>query len=148
MKQLLLIPCFFLAVQTTFSQPVHKSTYLIVRIGVAYNYNNDRFYTLNAEAGNPYADEVYRLLPYITKKDADHTKASFYDEYKNDFYYYNYFPNATEAILYLSEHGWQLVTVYNEIASGTRDIAPAGSLNYYPVTTVSSQPVYYFKKDL
>ena len=121
-----------------------KYTYLVVRLNYDYDKENDKaFFTINAESGNPYANEVYGLRPYKLDKKTINPGGSFFSTKTNiDTALYNYFQNGTEALMFLAQKNWELLTVYNQITSDYRLI------NDHPYTTISSYPVYYLKKEI
>jgi hypothetical protein len=125
-----------------------QTTYIIVRIDEAKNANQDKFYKINAEAGNPFASDIYALVTFNTQKGADNSTAAFFAKQNGSTTaLYNYFSTPTEALLYLAEKEWQLVSVSTEIISGSTNVPRVGNVEYFPVTTVASRPVYYFKKE-
>jgi len=99
-----------------------------------------KYYTINTDTNNPHATGIYALVPYKLSKAKNYANtlgASFYYE-RNDStkYYFNYFRSATEALLFLSEMNWELVTVISEANWTTGQIF------------IESRPVYYFKKEI
>lgn len=147
---MLLIAILITNAVTGFSQQSKRNTYLIVRFESGVNYNNDRydrFFYILAEGGNPYATDVYRLLPFKTGTLEVNTGGSFfYGEIDSVSKYYNYFNTHTAAMEYMAKKGWQLVTVISEIYTEVKRDYKSLSDNEYPI--VSSKPVYYFKKEL
>lgn len=133
-----------------FSQGKVVNQYLLVRIDVNYNKLAKQYYCIiNAESGCDSAELFYSLKKFDTKKDADNAGAILYPG-KNDSVklYYNYFSSPTQVLNFISNNGWELVTVYTETSSGSA-IADNGNIEQrYPITTVSSRPVYCFKKTL
>ena len=121
---------------------------MIVRIDYDYNKSSETpFYKIYAEQGNPFAKEVYALIPFKTDKKAINTDGAYFHERTDTSkIFYNYFKNVTEALLFLSENKWELVSIYNQITSDYKTERVRG--DYYPYTTVSSYPVYYFKKEI
>jgi hypothetical protein len=144
MKSIILIACSLLFSGTIYSQKDLKYTYLIVKIESDFDRTNLKsFYKINAERGNPFANEVYGLIQYYTGKKAVNTGASYFPAASDTAQlFYNYFNNVTQAILYLSQNKWELVSVFNQVSS---DKSTDGG---YPYTTFSSYPVYYFKKEI
>jgi len=121
-----------------------KYTYLVVKLNYDFDKENDKvFYTINAEPGNPNANEVYGLRPYKLDKKTINRGGSFFSSTTNtDTAVYNYFQNGTEALMFLAQKNWELLTVCNQITSDY------SLLNNHPYTTISSYPVYYFKKEI
>ena len=121
-----------------------KYTYLIVKLSYAYDKENDKaFFIINAESGNPYANEVYGLKPYKLDRKTINPGGSFFSSKTNtDTVLYNYFQNGTEALMFLGQKNWELIMVDNQITSDYK------LENNYPYTTISSYPVYYFKKEI
>ena len=146
MKKILLLLLFFSAALYINSQTTKKVTYLIVRIDYDYNKSSESpFYKIYAEQGNPFAKEVYALIPFKTDKKAINTGGAYYYERTDTSkVFYNYFKNVTEAFLFLSENNWELVNIYTQITS-SYETTSGGN---YPYTTVSSYPVYYFRKSI
>lgn len=140
----LLILSFFTA--SVYCQEYKQSTNLIVRFQSGFSKNTgNTYYIINADAGNPNAVLIYNLIPYKPERDAVNTGGVFFiPENDTTNAYYNYFATPTSAMEYLSHRGWHLVSVISEVTS---DYTFPGSSNH-PITTVSSRPVYYFKKDL
>jgi hypothetical protein len=148
MKLTLSTIAFLLISAIAIGQQSRISTNLIVRFDENYSKNtSSRYYIIRADWGNPNAALVYNLIPYKPEKDAINTGGVFFQP-ENDTAntYYNYFPSPTAAMEYLSHRGWHLVTVISEVVSGEKFVS-LGSSNT-PITTVSSRPIYYFKKEL
>jgi len=61
--------------------------------------------------------------------------------------YFNYFLSTTHAFQFLADHGWQLIDVDKKIVSGYENVQD-GELKLVPVTKLTSNTVYYFKKDI
>lgn len=128
------------------SQQKDTNSYLLIRITGLYDYTAERnFYTIIAEGGCDDAKEIYALKKFNDKKTALNTENSFYynhsDTIKN---YYNYFLTSTEALNFISKKQWVLVSIYSETFSGS-DLVRSGN-DYVPLTTVSSRPVFCFKR--
>ncbi len=137
----MIVFCLSLNAQTS-----KKSTYLVVRIPYTYQSSSDsQFCSIDVEAGNPYAKEVYSLINFNIGKATVNQKASFF-HLRSDTttVYYNYFRNRTEALLFLSEHSWELISVSNDIKSipQTRTVA-TDNIGF---TIIEAYPVFYFKK--
>jgi hypothetical protein len=148
MKKILLLlaicsPTVFLS-----SQTVKKSTYLVVRIDYRYDKPAEKpFFKITAETGNPFANEVYSLIEYNTDKKAINSGGTFFSNRTDTTkVFYNYFNNLTEALLFLSQNNWKLITIYNQITSSYNTERVKGDL--FPYTTVSSYPVYFFEKNI
>jgi len=128
------------------SQTTHKNTYLVVRLEYVLDKSTEKsFYKIHAEPGNHYAKEVYGLIEYKTDKKAVNSGGIYFsDRADSSTTYYNYFSNTTEVLSFLADNNWELITVFNHISSGYDSKAIRGE--NYPYTTISSYPVYYFKK--
>lgn len=144
MKIIALIISSLFIFSNIYSQNDTKYSYLIVKIESDYDKMNDKdFCKISAQPGNPFANEVYGLVKYYTGKKALNTEASYFpDDSDTTKPFFNYFNNATEALLYLAQNKWELVSIFNQITS---DYSREGD---YPYTKVSSYPVYYFKKEI
>lgn len=138
---------FLLSGLFCFSQQDSSANYLLLRFD--YNYDNTMgrgFYSIKAESGCEAANEIYSLKMYDYKKNAVNSEASFYYNIKvKTSNIYNYFLSATEALNYLSKNGWTLFSVYTEAFSGY-DNQRTGNGDIVPVATISSRPVFCFKK--
>jgi hypothetical protein len=153
LKGLLVIICFLALGAPSFAQDIPslgqaepRETYLIVRIQKQDGKQVDKFYyTIEAEPFNDYALDLYNLEPF--KKNYFVPKAGvafYYNRPDSATLYYNYFKSETEALDFMGKQNWRLVTVLNEISSGYKT---AGiDIDGPPYTTVSSRPVYYFRK--
>ena len=121
-----------------------KYTYLVVKLIYDYDKENGKvFYTINAEPGNPNANEVYGLRPYKLDKKTINPGGSFFPGTTyTDTALYNYFRNGTEALMFLAQKNWELLTVYNQV------ISDYSLINDHPYTIVSSYPVYYLRKEI
>ena len=139
MKQILLFATSFCFCFVTFSQS-SKTAYLSLMVD-----GMDGYYKINADTGSLYAKEIYNLIEY--KKKGTNGEAIYYSKDKNDAKpYYNYFSTKTEALQFLADNNWQLVTVSNEVYSDYTYERFDGKL--LPVTRVLSRPIYYFKKGI
>ena len=145
-----IIVCFlFLSVTlSSLSQENTPCSYLLVRIENPFDNTMNRSYcSINAEPGCGAANFLYTLKSYNAKKNAVNADRSFYYNHadtSNNIY--NYFVSATEAINYIASKGWYLFAVYTDTYSGytTEDNGHNGEP--FPITTVSSKPVFCFKK--
>lgn len=141
---------FYCMSAAVFSQEKTQAQYLLVRIDGGYNKPAKQYYSMiNAEPGCDSAGIFYGLKKFDVKKDAVNTEAVLYPG-KNDsvHLYYNYFSTPTQALNFISKNGWELVNIYTETFSGST-IADNGNIEQrYPITTVSSRPVYCFKKSV
>lgn len=145
--KLTLLSCVFVIFAIIASgQDLKRSTNLVVRFEDKFDRGNNRkYYILHAEDGNPNATAVYNLISYKPERDAINTGGTFFvPENDTASAYYNYFTTPTAAMEYLGRRGWHLVTVISEVTSGYT--YPSSSDRTF--TTVSSRPVYYFKKEL
>lgn len=146
MKFLLLL-LFLISARIIFAQENQQKNYLLVRIGADYDYANKRnTFFIIAETGCAAAKNIYLLKKYDFKKNAANTDGVFYYYQKDTITnLYNYFLSTTEALNFLSYCGWTLFTSYIEIFSGY-DNQRDGLGAIQPITTVSSRPVFCFKK--
>lgn len=146
MKIYLLI-YFLTSIQLVLAQDTNRQSYLLVRIGASYDLLNkrDAFFII-AESGCDSAKYIYSLKNYDFKKNAVNTDGIFYYDKKDTATnLYNYFLSATDALNFLSYCGWTLFNSYTEIFSGyTNERDGLGTIQ--PITTVSSRPVFCFKK--
>jgi hypothetical protein len=145
MKSLLVFLLLF--TQFGFTQETSRQNYLLVRVDTDYDFANKRnAFFIIAETGCDAAKNIYSLKKYDFKKNAVNTHGIFYYDRKDTANnLYNYFLSTTEALNFLSYCGWSLVTSYDEIFSGY-DNQKNGAGEIVPVTTVSSRPVFCFKK--
>jgi len=123
-----------------------KYTYLLVRISNVYDKRLDSIYSMiNAENGNPYAQEIYQLRPFGGNKDIFwYTQNFFSHRTDSSKTFYNFVENTTEAMLFMSENGWELLSVNNDIKS-TEGVHFSRDFTL-PYTVTESSPVYYFRK--
>jgi hypothetical protein len=141
MKSILLLAIGLLLGFIAKAQESKKYSYLLVKI-TANKAKKDSYYTISAEPGNKDASEIYELIPF-TPGIYSLNQPAFY-QVRNDTstVFFNCFLNTTEALNFLSERKWELVSVTNEISSGWYNSSGG------PVTTISSNPVYYLRKEL
>lgn len=155
MKSPFLLLLAFLFTLTGFAQKgKKKNVFLVVRLQSDryriksetvnaegfFDWHYEPYYKIDAEAGNPYASDVYALVPFVEPKgktDRNPVGVNFYYN-RNDTSttYFNYFKTATEALLFFSNTGWDLFTVITETHSG------------YPRYTLENDTIYYFKKEV
>lgn len=131
-----------------YAQQSPTCTYLVLRIVNAYDNNLKKNYSyINADGGCTEAATIYTLKPYRPQKGALNEGALFYADNKSGTgVFFNYFNHTTEALQFLTQQGWELITVISEISSGSDKVLGGDGLTYVPITTVRSVPVYYFKK--
>ena len=132
----LLICCIYAQAQSS-----KNYTYLIVRFE-GHKAKGDSYYTIVAETGNKHASEVYGLVPFKAGNYSIDQPAFYQVRTDTTTVFYNCFQNTTEALNFLGERRWELVSVNNEISSGWYNSSGGA------VTTISSSPVYYFRKEL
>ncbi len=150
LKKISLILLIFLSTAaTSFCQNNESFTYLIVRLGESRNVPNKNNYTvIYAERTNTYAQKIYDLVWYDGRKDGINNGSAFYSDHLDSAKkMYNYFENSTEALQFLADDKWVLVAVNNSISSSYNQ-EKDGLGNFTPVSTISSTPVYYFKKQV
>jgi hypothetical protein len=133
-----------------FSQQNIKTTYLVVRMNEDQldNLFKKKFVRIIADGGNQYAIDIYSLRLFDPSKKAINGEYKYYDG-KNDTVasagLYNYFENTTQALMFIAGKGWELISVVSEVSSSYKfERDPAGQLTIIP--TITSTPVYYFKK--
>jgi len=138
---------FILLTKNSFGQEQGITNYLLVRFEAAFdNTNKKDFYIINAEGGCDGAEKIYSLKKYDYTKNAINSGGSFYYQKKDAINnLYNYFLSPTEALNFLSRSGWSLFSIYTEVFSGY-DNQRNGAGEIIPITTVSSKPVFCFKK--
>jgi hypothetical protein len=111
--------------------------------------NHRDFFRISAEPYNIYASGIYRLVRFRNKGLFTNTSqpsepASFWmNRTDTTTIYYNYFQNTTEALMYLADQGWELITINNAIIStyGT-------TVQSEPYTKIRSTAVFYFKREI
>lgn len=142
MRPLLLLVVLLFMAAPSFAQEEERETYLIVRI----ERQNDRtnpYFTIGADLHNDNALGLYELVPFnknlFVPKKGIHF---YYNRPDSATQYYNYFKSESEALDFIGRQQWQLVTVLSEISSGYDRVGLSGDT----FTTVSSRPVYYFRK--
>jgi hypothetical protein len=139
MKSILLLLSLFLVTVSISAQESKKYTYLIVRVVMHYE-RSGNYCTIQAEPGNKFADEIYGLVPFKPGKYYIGQPSFYQVRSDTSKTFYNCFVNTTEALTFLSERKWELLSVSNEIYS-TWD-----TYNDHPYTKIGSIPVYYFRK--
>ena len=150
MKPLLLIISLLIFLKSGYSQNNAKTTYSIIRIETAYDYSKETYFRkIVAESITQYSKEIGNLISYNNQKKATNTGATFYSA-RNDTTsaYFNYFSNTTEAIQFMANNHWQLISIYNEISSNYENIREAVGEKLITMTKITSRPVYYFRKDI
>jgi len=131
---------------SSFGQTHEKESYLILRLNGKYDRKNKNVYFyIAADPYNDYAKEIYDLVPFHDEPYIINSGISFYfKKTDSSAFFYNYFRSQTEALKFISQNQWQLFSVIPEINSGY-DKERVGD-NYALYTTVSSSPVYYFRR--
>jgi hypothetical protein len=125
------------------AQTSNKNTYLIIRLPY---HNDSSFYTIDAESGNPYSKEIYDLVKFNPKKATSQNASFFYIRNDTTSIYYNYFRNRTEALLFLTQNDWELISVSDEIRS--TPYTQVGAYQSFSYTLIENFPVYYFRKQI
>lgn len=127
----------------SFAQQNKKFSYLVVTFNSWKDHNNDRrYFTIKPESKE--VSGMYKLSTYIPGSEKDNTSAFFFSRTDSTQSIYNYFRSINEALLFLGENGWELVSVNNNISSESRTRWLDKKDHIY--TDVKSEPVYYFKK--
>ena len=133
--------------QICVAQEKKSTNYLLIRIQIEYDNSNKRsFYVINAEDGCDAAKNIfYSLKKYNYKKSAINNDGIFYYNHSDTTEaLYNYFLSTPEALNFIANNGFALVSIYTETFSGS-DVAKSAN-GEFPITTVSSRPVFCFKK--
>ena len=138
--------CSFSSVNVQ-SQEFPKESYLLIRFESSFDNTNQRlYYYIIAEKGCDEASAVYSLLKYDDKRNATNKAGNFYFNTKRATdSLYNYFRSPTEGLNFMAAMQWQLLSVSTEIFSGAKN-ERSGPENLVPITTVSSRPVFCFKR--
>lgn len=118
----------------SFSQSSKQFSYLVVTIHNRYdNVNEKTYYTIRAEEG----DSIIALISYSAKQRTKKA-ASFYGSLTDTANtHFNYFASTSQALQYLDERGWQLLTIVSSISRYD------GKIYNILYTT----PVYYLRKE-
>lgn len=143
--RLILIFLLFLISYVTLGQS-NSPTYLLIKIQNFSDVNKKRaFFAIMPDWAGKNASEIYSLKKYNNVKGVENNEACFYNS-KTDtcFNLYNYFLSVTEALNFMSEKGWTVVSVYTEVNSGW-DWGGMGG-ERVPMTSVNSKPVFVLKK--
>jgi hypothetical protein len=117
----------------SFSRSSKHFSYLVATIHERKNiYSDKTYYEIEPEGG-----DTIPLVRYTERKRAK-AVAPFYDP-QNDTatVYFNYFTSISQALRYLDDRGWQLMTVISSIQNYDRQSS----------MWLSTSPVYYFKKE-
>jgi hypothetical protein len=143
---LFFIICLFLVINGQ-AQDKAKENYLLIRFESSFDNTNQRlYYYIVAEKGCDEASAVYSLVKYDNKKNATNKAGVFYLNTKNvTDSLYNYFLSPTEGLNFMAAMQWQLLSVTTEIFSSSKN-ERSGSENLVPITTVTSRPVFCFKR--
>ncbi len=140
MKTLLILVTFTLfVIQSGLSQQSKKFSYLVVHINSKAD-KNVVFYTIDAESGNRFASEIYNLVPFRAGKYATDQPAFYQVRNDTSTVFYNCFVNTTEALSFLSDYKWELISVAQETKTSFQ------MYDGQSVSDVISTPVYYFRK--
>ena len=126
MKTFAILSALIFGLSFANAQSSSKYTYLVVRIPNLYDKRLDSVYSVIA------ADVFWYTQNFYSHR-TDSSKAL-----------YNFFQNTTEAMQFLSEHGWELISVNNDITS-VADYHVSHELTL-PYTVLYTSPVYYFRK--
>jgi hypothetical protein len=148
MKTFTILSTLLFGLLSASAQSSTKYSYLVVRMPSIYDKRLDSVYKIiNAENGNPYAQEIYALRSFAGNKDVFWYTQDFYSHRTDSSKtFYNFFENTTEALQFLSEKGWELISVNNDIKSSS-ETHSSGNL-YLPYTVIQASPVYYFRKTI
>ena len=149
MKSIVLSVINLILLNFCFAQVKSNETYAIVSIETNYDRPNKTYWcNILSESVEKYSKEIKSLVKYNLDKRRSERGISFYHE-KNDTtsVYYNYFLSTTEAFQFLADHGWQLIDVGQKIVSDYENVKD-GEAKLVPVTKLTSNAVYYFKKDI
>ncbi len=140
---IILICCF----TTSFAQEKRSVSYLVIEMHARYDYHTERDYYL-IQGGDPAFPELNQLVTFDPRSNKKNIPAAYFAS-KSDSTQkmYNYFRSVNEALLFLGEEGWELVSVNNNISSeaAVRMQYPEKDQTY---TNISSKPVFYFKRAL
>lgn len=131
-----------------FAQEKVATSYLVVRIETQKDYSMERYgCSIIAEGGCDSARAIYNLKKYNFKKNAANNESSFYYNHADTATaYYNFFQSPTEALNFMAKNGWTLFYIYSETSSGWEVEKNGSGSESFPITTISSKPVFYFKK--
>lgn len=149
MKLVLPITTSFIFLQPSHAQMKSNETYAIVSVETNYDKTKKIYWcSMKAESGGKYSKEITSLVKYSSDKNTSLPGIAFYHEKKDSsLIYFNYFLSTTEALQFLADHGWQLVTVNNNFISDYENVKD-GEGKLVPVTKLTSIPVYFFKKEI
>ena len=118
----------------SFSQSSKHFSYLIITIHSRYdNVNEKGYYSIQAEEG----DSIIALINYSAKQ---RTKKAvlFYGALTDTAkIYFNYFASTSQALQYLDERGWQVLTIISSISRYDGNI----------YNILYTTPVYYLRKE-
>ena len=132
----------------SYAQEKIATSYLAIRIETKYDYSIDRYgCTIIAEGGCDAAKSIYNLRKYNFKKNANNDESSFYyNHIDTATNLYNFFNTPTEVLNFMAKNGWTLFNIYPETSSGSTLERNGSGGEFFPITTISSRPVFYFKK--
>jgi hypothetical protein len=131
-----------------YGQSKSTSSYLLVRFIQQYDHSNKRdYFIISAEGGCDSAKKIYSLLYYNNNKNVINTSDVYsYNKKDTTGVPFNYFISSTDGINYMLRKGWTLHGIFTETFSGyINEKNGAGEL--FPITTVSSRPVFCFVKN-
>lgn len=121
---------FFLVCSGLCFAQAKKFSYLVVQINFEYDNNiGNSYYSIQSQDSSFL--KMYRLQEHNSK--TDKAVAFFFDRKDSTQAPYNCFRSVNEALLFLGQDGWELVSVSNT------DLA---------YTKMSTRPVFYFKRPL
>ena len=149
MKSIILTAINLIFLTFCYAQVKSNETYAIVSIETNHDRPNKTYWcNILSESVEKYSKELKSLVRYDLDKRRSQNGISFYHE-RNDTttVYFNYFLSTTHAFQFLADHGWQLIDVDKKIVSGYENVQD-GELKLVPVTKLTSNTVYYFKKDI
>ncbi|HYH14529.1 MAG TPA: hypothetical protein VD794_04890 [Flavisolibacter sp.] len=135
---------FLICCTHVIGQQNKKFSYLVVQFNTGYDYSNSKdFFTISPE--DKAFLEMNKLVHYNPKSNKGNTSVFFASKTDSTETMYNYFQSINEALLFLGEKGWELVSVNNTITS---EGETRGRLfdSEVPYTKINAKPVFYFKK--
>ena len=141
MKTIFLLLTVLFIGSSVYAQVSRKTTYLAVSIRTEWDRKDKKeFYRIFADSGNPYGSDIYQLVWYHTDKTANEPASFLSNKSDTATVFYNYFFNITEALTFMADRGWELLTVNNGMHAdySTRNSALDRELN--------AIPIYIFKK--
>lgn len=145
MNRCLAVLLCILCCLTSVAQLDRKFSYLVIQLELRKDRNREDsvYFMIKSETSVP--AEIAKLVDYDPRSSKGRTATFFFNKSDSDSLIYNYFRSANEALLFLGDRSWELVSVNSNIRS-EGDVRLRFLDSDVPYTKIYTEPVFYFKK--